>query len=312
VVHLPVSRVAPDRWATAEHRWRVARELARAPADVSHSPALDPLRRSPRPWVQSVADVLPLTRPDPELAVERRRWKRWASRLRAADAVVTFSHHGATQATQHLGLDASRVHVIPLAPPPTMVPCPSRRDQDDEPYILYVGEYGPHKGFTEAAAVASGLAEIGLPHQLRMAGRLTPATRARAAAAVASGGAREGSGRVQLLDWVPDLAPLYQAAAVVIVTSRHEGFGLPALEAMACATPVVAFDNSATTEVVGAGGTLVPDGDVGAMTKEVAELLRDRRRWADASAAARSRAASFDWALTARQHVDVYRAVLAA
>src|SRR5581483_1908446 len=114
VMHVPVTRHAPDRWATIEHRWLVASELERVHADVSHSPALDPLRRSSRPWVQTVADVLPLEDPDPAYKVERRRWRRWAARVRAADAVITFSRHGADQVRRHLDVETRRLHVIPL------------------------------------------------------------------------------------------------------------------------------------------------------------------------------------------------------
>jgi glycosyltransferase involved in cell wall biosynthesis len=59
--------------------------------------------------------------------------------------------------------------------------------------------------------------------------------------------------------WDADkLALLYSAADVFVSTSWGEGFGLPALEAMACGTPVIAQDCSAISEVVGPGGVLIP------------------------------------------------------
>ena len=62
-----------------------------------------------------------------------------------------------------------------------------------------------------------------------------------------------------------DLVALYTAAAVFVFTSAYEGFGLPPLEAMACGTPAVVFDNSSLREVSGGAASLVPDGDAGAM-----------------------------------------------
>ena len=88
-----------------------------------------------------------------------------------------------------------------------------------------------------------------------------------------------------------------------------EGFGLPAVEAMATATPVVAFATTATTETVDGGGTLVADGDVRGFVEAVAGLLDSEHRWQEASARARARAADFDWARCVEGHAEVYRAV---
>lgn len=302
---VPRHRLAPPRWATLEHHLRLPRELARTPADVNHSPALDPPRRSGRPWVQTIPDLLPLVSDDPAFALERRRWRRWAPRVRRADAVVTFSRHSADQAADRLGIDPARIHVIPLAAGPEFRPGdaapPSR-------YVLYVGEYGPHKGLGEAAALAAALASADLPHELWVAGRVVGDNRAPLEAALGGAGP-EARARIRVLGWVPDLVPVYQGAAALIVTSRHEGFGLPALEAMACGTPVVAFANSATTEVVGGGGALAPDGDVPALAAQLFGVLRSESRRADLVDAGLARAAEFSWRRTADAHAEVYRSV---
>jgi glycosyltransferase involved in cell wall biosynthesis len=94
-----------------------------------------------------------------------------------------------------------------------------------------------------------------------------------------------------------------------MVTSRYEGFGLPAVEAMACGTPVVAFANTSLTEVVTGGGWLVPDGDVEAMVKAVRALLDSREAAEDWRRKGRQRAAAFTWAESAARHAEVYRLV---
>jgi glycosyltransferase involved in cell wall biosynthesis len=116
--------------------------------------------------------------------------------------------------------------------------------------------------------------------------------------------------RVEALGYVEDLPALYQGASALLVTSRAEGFGLPAAEAMACGTPVVAFANTSLVEIVGEGGILVPDGDVASMVKAVDPLLRNERAWDDACARARERGRRFDWDRTVTEHAEVFRGAL--
>jgi glycosyltransferase involved in cell wall biosynthesis len=91
-----------------------------------------------------------------------------------------------------------------------------------------------------------------------------------------------------------------------------EGFGLPAAEAMAAGTPVVAFDNSALSEVVGGGGVLVADGDVASMVANLQLLLDDPAAWREQSRLGRQRARAFDWQESARAHADVFHKVARA
>jgi glycosyltransferase involved in cell wall biosynthesis len=113
-----------------------------------------------------------------------------------------------------------------------------------------------------------------------------------------------------MLDFVDDLASVYRRADVFLYTSRYEGFGLPALEAMASGTPVVAFANSAIPEVVEDGGLLVPDGDVRAMVDGVRSLMDDRSRRDEIRSRGLERAKQFSWDRSVAIHADVYRSVL--
>jgi glycosyltransferase involved in cell wall biosynthesis len=117
--------------------------------------------------------------------------------------------------------------------------------------------------------------------------------------------------RIELLGLVPEaeLVRLYQHASALIITSRYEGFGLPAIEAMASATPVIAFDNSALTEVVGDAGVLVEDGDTVAMAAHVEAILASASRRSELSARGLARAAGFTWEEAARRHEEVYTLV---
>jgi glycosyltransferase involved in cell wall biosynthesis len=275
-------------------------DLLRVRADVFHSPGLDPPWRSPIPWVQTLHDVIPLVYDDPELETERRWWRRHADRYRRAQAIVSVSRYSAQVGTRVLGLDPSRVEVIPhgvgaqFAPPDDDS---ARRD------LLLVGEFSRRKGYAEAFGVVGALGELGYPQRLRVAGRIAPWVRPAVDRVI---GAAPSPERIDLLGFAEDLVAEYQRAQVLVMSSRYEGFGLPVLEAMACGTPVVAFANSSLPEVMGDAGVLVPDGDVAAMTRAVRELLDDAARWQELSARGLERAKQFSWDESVRAHADVF------
>ena len=79
------------------------------------------------------------------------------------------------------------------------------------------------------------------------------------------------------LDGSHALVTAYQNCCAVIVPSRFEGFGLTALEAMACGTPVVASDTSGLREVLAKGnaGVLCPPGSVDAFVRAIRELCEN-------------------------------------
>src|SRR3569623_331275 len=143
---------------------------------------------------------------------------------------------------------------------------------------MWLSTWGPHKGLDEALGAFDALVERGYPHHLVVGGHQEGLALDRLRASVA---ASEFPDRVHVVGRVPDLASLYRGADVFVVSSRAEGFGLPALEAMACGTPVVSFANTSLLEVVADGGLRVADGDVEALTNAVRQVLDDDRRAAE-------------------------------
>jgi glycosyltransferase involved in cell wall biosynthesis len=260
--------------------------------------------------VQTLHDLIPFTSDHSGFAADRKRLQVFAERIRGASAVIAASRHVADDGIRLIGLDPARVHVVPHGVDLQFVP-----PADDSvrtghpPYVLVVAEYGPNKGYEQAMALAGGLADAGLPHRVKLVGRLAHWVRPTVEALRESSGQ---SARVDLLDWVsePQLVDLYQGAVALVVTSRAEGFCFPVVEAMACATPVIAFANSALPEVVGDGGVLVPDGDVGEMIQAVRALATDPAARSDAEARALQRSKTFSWSRTAEHYADIYRAVL--
>ena len=116
--------------------------------------------------------------------------------------------------------------------------------------------------------------------------------------------------RVEVLDYVDRerLIALYRGALALVFPSRYEGFGLPALEAMACGTPVVAADVTSLPEVVGDAGILVRPGDPDALADGVRRAIAESDRLV---AAGLVRASGYRWSVTAERAAAVYAEVLA-
>jgi glycosyltransferase involved in cell wall biosynthesis len=297
-----------------EHAARLPLELwrGREAGSVFHNPSYHAPFGVGAPWVQTLLDVIPLVVDDPDLALLRANWKRFGPRYARASAVIAISRHAADEGIRLLGLDPAKVHVALLGVDPVFC-------VGDEggvgggggggagaPYLLVVSEFSKRKGFAEAFAVLDALADAGYPHRLLVAGRIHYWQRDELEALHASARHPE---RIELLDRVDDLVPLYRGASVFLMSSRYEGFGLPALEAMACGAPVVAFSNSSVTEVVGQGGLLVADGDVAAMTVAVRSLLDSPSFWSEQRARGLDHVRSFTWERAAAIHAEVYRSV---
>ena len=123
--------------------------------------------------------------------------------------------------------------------------------------------------------------------------------------------------RLHIVGRVPveELVRLYNRAALVAVPSRYEGFGLPAVEAMACGTPVVATRAGALPEVLatGGGGLLVERDDPVSLAEGMGRLLADDGLREDLGARGRERVvAAYAWPRVAAATAEVYAEVLAA
>jgi len=108
-----------------------------------------------------------------------------------------------------------------------------------------------------------------------------------------------------------ELARHYAAARIAVVPSLYEGFGLPAAEAMACGTPVIATTGGALPEVVGDAGMLVPPANSAALAAAIRQLLNDRQaQWRMGEAGKKRVREQFNWQQAARETLDVYREVM--
>jgi len=123
------------------------------------------------------------------------------------------------------------------------------------------------------------------------------------------------AGETTFLGWVPnsDLPAWYRAAAVSVIPSLEEGFGIPAAESMGCGVPVVASDAGGLPEVVqdGVTGRVVPRGDAEALAGAIGELLGDEAKRARMGQAGRERALrQFDWDVSVQQFEALFERLL--
>jgi glycosyltransferase involved in cell wall biosynthesis len=121
-----------------------------------------------------------------------------------------------------------------------------------------------------------------------------------------------GRDRVRVLGKVPRkiLLGLMSSASVVVVPSVYEGFGLPALEGMACGTPVVAAAASALPEVCG-NAALLAEPTAQGLAAALCRVLRDDALASALRSRGRGHASKFTWQASAMQHLAAYKTAFA-
>lgn len=298
------------------------RTAAHFGCDLSHVPYWAPPLVSALPVVVTVHDLIPLLLPDYRRDLRVRAYTRLVATTTArAAAVIADSAHTAKDIATHLKVPDDRIHVIPLGVdlPSLELLAQSRPVPLLTRYLLpprfglYLGGFDSRKNLvTLFAAWRDVFAATRVP--LVVAGRLP---------ALGDPLAPHPADLVRLTGLTPDAihftGPILEAdkpallatASVFAFPSRYEGFGLPPLEAMAAATPVVASNAASLPEVLGNAGLLVSPDDVSAWSRALTEILVDPDLSAQLSLAARHRAATFTWPRTAHLTREVYHSVLA-
>jgi len=260
--------------------------------DLFHSPWIDGVRvRTGCPQVVTLHDLVPLKRHSEYLRTGLRFRLRYMAVQRAARVIVP-TEAVAADAVRHLKIDPSRIVVIAKAAAPSMAPASPeavadvrRRFSLPDRYLVWVGGLehpDPRKRVAPLAEIPREMPLVLVGPTREWAHELPNVTL---------------TGRVT----DPELAAIYTGAHALVIPSADEGFGLPAVEALACGTPVVACDLPALREVLGDRATLVGRDDLTALI--------------EASVAARRPAPSpppWTWDDAARATWQVYESSLRA
>jgi glycosyltransferase involved in cell wall biosynthesis len=242
-----------------------------------------------------------------------RRWYAFtAMQARVAprlDALTTVSESSRRDITRHLGVPAERVDVIPVGIDPDVFRPPGPgAARDPASIVVTTSADVPLKGLVH---LLEAVAKLRTERDVR----LTVVGTARPGGPAATALDRLGlASAVRFTGALPqqELVRLLQTATVAAIPSLYEGFSLPAVEAMACATPLVTTDAGALPEVVGSHAAVqVPAGDVGQLAGALQLVLDHPSLREQLGRAGRARVlSSYTWRSTAERTADWYAGVL--
>lgn len=244
-----------------------------------------------------------------------------------ADALIASTPAEEDQLRQHYGACSSKIHVIsPGVDVDRFHPIPAEHAKEhigicpDRPIILFVGRIEPLKGidhlFKAIARVVDRLPELhgglcvpiigGEPHNVDEDEEMIRLQELRRELGIRDVVTFLGSKNQDTLQYY------YSAAEMVVMPSDYESFGMVALEAMACGTPVVASDVGGLAFLVkdGRTGYQVPAGDTEALADRITHLLTDELSQRRIGQRAACWAESYAWTKVAERIESVYAQVM--
>jgi glycosyltransferase involved in cell wall biosynthesis len=252
------------------------------------------------PLVVTVHDAAPVL--FPHTFPRRGRWfhaRGIAAAARHADLVITVSNAAADELVAHTPIARACIRVVHNGVDQREVPdrevaaTRAALGLGEDPYVLWVGTLEPRKNLpTLLAAFREVVAATDLRHRLLIVGPTGWRENNEVAQA-----ARLLGDRVRFVGAVrgDQIAAVYRGADLFAFPSRHEGFGLPVLEAMAQRRAVVAADIPAIREIAGDAATLIAPDDVDLWAGALTWLLRAPAVRSELGERGRDRAAQFSW-----------------
>ena len=293
---------------------RLGRAVARAKFDVFYFPAVYAYFPVPSrvPCVVTFHDAIAERFPHLTFPTRRNallwRGKTELAKLQAKRA-MTVSEASAEDLRTVLGIHPSRIDVVTEGPDPIFRPLDDteraraiRADlglAPEGPLLVYVGGLNPHKNLLGLLAAMPAVHAAFPSVQLAIVGDTSGRGFYDNVDALRTflSTHRDVAAQVKLTGFLPDerLVELLGASTAMVLPSLWEGFGLPAVEAMACGRPVLASDRGSLPEVVGDAGRLFDPDDSGSISRCIIDFIGDSAAQAELSARALVRSRKFTW-----------------
>lgn len=257
-------------------------------------------------------DLIPFLNPTKYLPDEGRKQHYYAKidALKRADVLLAISEYCGEEARRELGISGSRITNISSAVAPSF----TRLEQNDaevrklnsrfgisRPFLMTTGIVEPRKNLDGLIIAYSKLPdELRQRHQLFIVCQPTDLDRTRLHELARKHGMN--ADELVLADYVSDrdLIALYSQCHLFVFPSLHEGFGLPALEAMACGAAVIGSATTSVPEVIGREDALFNPLDQNQMADMMERALTDQAYWKALRASAPERVSKFSWDATGK------------
>ena len=315
-------RTATMPWILYKHLG-LSRQLRHDKIDLFHSPTPTlPMMKACK-YVMTVHEVSYELYPDWYPKRERLYWSLGLGlyAVRNADKIIADSQSTKNDLIRFYKVPKDKVEVIYLG-----VDLKNFKPVDDQstlealrkrylingPFILYVGMIFTKRNIPRLLLAFKKLKKkYALPHKLVLAGPTIPGHYIDIGFLAQEFGLSKDIVHINTsFGDDPSLPALYSAAELFVYPSLYEGFGLPLLEAMACATPVITSNVSSMPEVVGDAGITINPYDVDELAKAMYQVLSDENLRSNLRTAGLKRCKTFTWEKTALETLRVYTEVI--
>lgn len=258
------------------------------------------------PRVMTVHDMIPEIFPETRRRLDKLTLKhRYFTR---ADHVICVSEATRRDLERIYGATETPITVVHHGVDEVFRPVETRVPEVPQDYILFVGHRSAYKDAeTLIRAYAKLVQQECVPHLLFVGGGEFSREEATLFRVL---GISDRVHQVSLTE--SEMPSVYCHALMLVFPSRYEGFGLPALEGMACGTPVLLADSSALPEVGGDAALYFPSGDSEALAALILRVNRDSELREMLISRGLERAARWTWARSAEKTARVYEHTIAA
>jgi len=299
--------------------WRyhnLKKYLQSSPFDIIHDPTGPGALTFPMPFkkIITVYDLSSLLFPTYNVG-GMISWRLLGKKtIKNVDKIIAISNSTKRDIIHFFGCPEEKIQTIYLGKDEIFFPIhESEKEKFKErynlnfPYILYVGVLQPRKNIPNLIKAFNIFKKMGMPHKLVIAGgkgwQFTDIFKTVQELHLQN--------EVIFTGFIPyeDLPGLYNAAELFVFPSIYEGFGIPALEAMACGIPVITSNSSSLPEIVGETGVMVDPYNLEQLAHSMKEVLTDESYKKEIIKNGLQRANLFSWKRCAEETLDVYHEI---